>query len=465
MKRKQWATAVAVVLSMAAFCAGPSVVYANHGMENVAGGAKSEGMGGTTIAVGDDTTVMNTNPSAISKLDGWRMDMNLTMMFPFYSFENQDATGTTTLNKTGGKRPIFVMPSMGIAMHDTDSKWSFGLGMYNEGGTGTDYGFLKVDTRFLENRTAGAPDYAYAEYYSMFGFMKITPTVAYNITDKLSIGASPQIGYAMMRMKMPFYMDMSKNGVIDTLFNADMDGSTGTLLTGKIGLLYNFYNMMGAGLAYTTATDINLRGTATMVSPIDQSMANAQSRMTGDFNMKIGWPQSVKAGMFMKMQPMWGIMMSFDVEWLNWSKYFDTIPVSLSNVKMDGADMNDQNFLMKMGWKDQWVYKVGFEMPEIKKIKMRMGYAYGKNPASSSEGAFAIMNPYVEHHVTMGLGYDISDTSEFNMGMTYGFNKKQSGGAGNSVTSADMYNNAPDMRNSTTGMEYLSMSMMVTNKW
>lgn len=438
---------------------------ANNGMENLSYGAKSAGMGGTSIAAGDDTTVMNTNPAAISKVDNGRVDLNLEMMFPFFSFENKDAMGSSTLNDTDGEHPIYLIPSAGFVYHKKDSRWYFGIGMFNEGGTGTDYGLLRVDNRFLEMLPAGTPDSSSIEYFSQFGYMKVTPTVAYKITDKITIGVSPQIGYSMMRMKMPFFMDqagggsmgMEPNGRPDTLFNADMDGDAWSI-TGKIGILYNFYNMYGFGFAYTTPTDIDLEGDATMVAPIAQmgGMIPVQARMTGDLDMKIGWPQSVKAGMFMRMKPLGGMLMTVDVEWLNWSDYYDSIPVKLKNVKMNGMPMPNNEFKMKLDWKDQWVYKVGFECPATENLKLRMGYAYGKNPVPP-EGSLAIMNPFVEHHITSGLGYEINNNFEFNMAMVYGFNKDVKVGASHNVS--------PDMMNSKTGMEFVSMTMMVSYKW
>lgn len=433
------------------------VSYANTGMENLSYGAKSAGMGGTSIAVGDDTSVLNTNPAAISKVDNGRVDLNLEMMFPFFSFENKDAMGTSTLNDTDGKHPIYLIPSAGYVYHKKDSPWYFGIGMFNEGGTGTDYGILKVDNRFLEMLPAGTPNFSNTEYFSQFGYMKVTPTVAYKITDKITIGVSPQIGYSMMRMKMPFFMDQNGNGRPDTLFNADMDGHAWSI-TGKVGILYNFYNMYGFGIAYTTPTDIKLKGDATMVAPIAQmgGMIPVQSAMNGDLDMKIGWPQSVKAGMFMRMKPLGGMLMAMDVEWLNWSQYYKEIPVKLTNVQMNGMSMPDNEFKMKMGWKDQWVYKIGFEYPATENLKLRMGYAYGKNPVPA-EGALAIMNPFVEHHVTGGLGYEFNDHFEFNMAMVYGFNKD--------VNVGQNHNISPDMMNSRTGMEFFSMAMMVSYKW
>ena len=85
-----------------------------------------------------------------------------------------------------------------------------------------------------------------------------------------------------------------------------------------------------------------------------------------------------------------------------------------------------------------------------------MGYAYGRNPVPS-EGALAIMNPFVEHHVTGGLGYEISDNFEFNMAMVYGVNQD--------VKVTGSHNISPDMLNSRIGMEFFFMAMMVSYKW
>lgn len=97
--------------------------YANSGMENISYSAKSAGMGGTSIAAGSDTTVMNTNPAAISKIDGRRIDMNMELMFPMFSFKNP-------VNNSQGNHPIYLIPSAGFVWHKAESKWAFGLGMF-----------------------------------------------------------------------------------------------------------------------------------------------------------------------------------------------------------------------------------------------------------------------------------------------------------------------------------------------
>lgn len=437
---------------------GSRISQANTGMENISYGAKSAGMGGTAVAVGDDSTAMNVNPATISKIVGGRIDMNLEMMFPFFSFENKDATGTAILNDTNGKTPIYLIPSAGFVYHKKGSRWSFGLGMFNEGGTGTDYGILRVDNRFLEMLPAGAPSYSNVEYFSNLGYMKLTPTVSYNVTERLAIAISPQVGYSTMRMKMPFFMDQNRNRIPDTLFAADMDGDAFSL-GAKMGILYKFSEDFALGIAYSTPVDIHLKGDATMAAPIAQmgGMIPALSIMKGDLEMDIGWPQSVKAGIFWKMAFLNRMLLAFDVEWFDWSHYFDSIPVKLKNVTMNGTPQPDRKFKMDLRWKDQWVFKLGLEYPATDKLKLRTGYVYGKNPISSSQGVLAVMNPFVEHHITGGMGYQISDHFELNMALIYGVNKNEKVGARHSMS--------PDMMNSTTGMEFLSTSLMLSYKW
>jgi long-chain fatty acid transport protein len=437
---------------------GPGVAQANTGMENISYGARSAGMGGTAVAVGDDSTAMNINPAAISNIDGGRVDANLEMMFPFFSFENRDSTGTARLNKTHGNTPVYLIPGAGFVYHEKGSRWSFGFGMFNEGGTGTDYGILTVDNRFLEMLPAGTPSFSNMEYFSNLGYMKLTPTVSYNVTDKLAIALSPQVGYSTMKMKMPFFMDQNGNGAPDSLFAADMDG-TAFSLGAKVGILYKFSEKFGLGIAYSTPVDINIEGDASMVAPVAQmgGMIPAQSVMKGDLEMDIGWPQSVKAGMFWKMSFLNRMVLAFDVEWFDWSHYFDSIPLRLKNVTMDGVPQPDRAFKMDLNWKDQWVFKLGLEYPATDKLRLRTGYVYGKNPVSSSQGVLAIMNPFVEHHITGGMGYQISDHFEFNMALIYGLNKNEEVGAS--------HNMSPDMMNSTTGMEFLSMTTMLSYRW
>lgn len=124
---------------------------------------------------------------------------------------------------------------------------------------------------------------------------------------------------------------------------------------------------------------------------------------------------------------------------------------------MNATPQPNRKFKMDLKWKDQWVFKIGLEYPATNKFRLRMGYVYGKNPISSSQGVLATMNPFVEHHITGGIGYQISNHFEFNMALIYGVNKNEKVEARHTMS--------PDIMNSTTGMEFLSIAMMLSYLW
>jgi long-chain fatty acid transport protein len=400
---------------------------ANIGMENIAFSAKSMGRAGTDIALGDDASVMNTNPALLSNIGAARADMNLEMMFPEFGYRN-------TVNDTDGKSPIYVIPSAGYARRLND-RLVLGVAMFNEGGTGTDYGVLNVDNTLL-----GGTGTSGIEHFSQFGYMVVTPTVAYQISEGLSLGISPQIGYGMLRMKMPMPMDLSGVGTGPYEFGAvDMDG-TDVNFRVKLGLSYNAGGRYGFGLAYTSKAAINADGDVTVTSP-------SIGVMRGKSLMKIGWPSSLKAGAFYDAGPMGRLI--GEVQRVKWSEYYDSIPVTW---KMPGGDMS---FNMNIGMKDQTAWKIGYEYPLNSAITLRAGWAHGKNPIPST-GIIAIFNPIVEDHMTFGLGYQSGKNFEFNVAVERGLK--------NTVTAAPTHP-FPDVQNSQTDMAFWSMALQLSYKW
>jgi long-subunit fatty acid transport protein len=442
---------LAVTIGLA-IAAGTAPAWANIGMENIAAGVIAEGHGGTAIAVGDDTSVMNTNPALLSNIENNRMDANMTMMFPEYSYKS-------AYEDTSGMKPIFVIPTMGLAWKQTD-RMHLGVAFFNEGGSGTDYGPVRILTT-----QSGAPatKVKTVEYFSMFGYMVVTPSLSYKATDNLALGISAQPGYAMARMKMPFSM----NPISMRDWSADMNMHDYNYRT-KIGALYTINPVMGVGFAYTTKADINLRGRAIMRNN------NTGVDMRGDASADMGWPSSYKIGAYWDMRGMGMQRMSLDVERINWSEYYGSVPFHMSNNQMDGGPTpaGFESFYMKMnlGWTDQTAYKLGFEQPFGDMVTMRMGWVHGRSPVPDN-GILAIMNPIVEDHYTMGMGIYPTKNFEINMAMTYGVGHKQTNRTSSTVSAEDpstpgtFFDASPDMNGTTIGMKFYTMSMGIGYKW
>lgn len=420
----------------AALLAAPLASHANVGMENLAASAKSMGRAGTAIAIGDDTSVMNTNPALLSHTADARADMSLEMMFPEFGYRN-------ALNDTGGKNPIYVIPSAGYARRISD-RMVLGIAMFNEGGTGTDYGMLNVDNALL-----GGSGTMAAEHFSQFGYMIVSPTVSYQVTKELSVGVSPQIGYGMLRMKMPF-----ANPMLARFGAADMDGTDANFRL-KLGLAYNAAGRYGFGLAWTSKADIKAEGDVTITTPTgDIPGMPAQSITRGRLLMEIGWPSSLKLGAFYDAGALGRI--TAEVQRVRWSEYFRSIPVTFSGITFNGMAMPDQAFTMDIGMQDQTAWRIGYEFPLSPAMTLRTGWAHGKNTIPA-QGIIPIFNPIVEDHVSFGLGVHGGRDLEFNLGVVRGLD--------NTVTAAPMHAISPDAANSQTDMAFWSMALQLSYRW
>jgi len=235
----------------------------------------------------------------------------------------------------------------------------------------------------------------------------------------------------------------------------------------KIGALYTINPAMGVGFAYTTKADINLRGKASM-----ESYANGN--MTGDASADMGWPSSFKIGGYMDMRGMGMQRMSLDIERINWSEYYTSVPFRMSNLAWNGAPPPGMQpymtMAMNLGWTDQTAYKLGFEQPFGDMVTMRMGWVHGRSPVPDN-GILAIMNPIVEDHYTMGMGIYPNKNFEINMAMTYGVGHKQTNHtsdtvlADNPMSPGTTFGASTDMNGTTIGMKFYTMSMGIGYKW
>ena len=163
------------------------------------------------------------------------------------------------------------------------------------------------------------------------------------------------------------------------------------------------------GISYTGPTSITTRGSAS-----GNAAAQIQSLgLTGarpDFNyaaeVDTQFPQMVSAGVSWKFHPQWRL--ALQVDWVNWSDAFDVLPVKLrngNNANINGlvgsANLEDD---VPLRWRDQVVYRIGFEYEATESLRLRAGYAYGRSPVPS-ETLTPLTAVIPEHTLTVGAGY------------------------------------------------------------
>jgi long-chain fatty acid transport protein len=81
-----------------------------------------------------------------------------------------------------------------------------------------------------------------------------------------------------------------------------------------------------------------------------------------------------------------------------------------------------------MDWSDQFVYKVGVQYAVNPMVVLRAGYNYGKMPLNSDRAFENIAFPAVsEHHITAGIGLNLTKNLTVNIGGMYSPSAKLTG--------------------------------------
>lgn len=284
MKGRIMKTVTAIFVSMLMILLATQSADATNGMNMIGYGARMSGMGGASLGMGFDTNLMNTNPAGIASIPSQRFDISLGLLMPSVHFKN-------ALNDNDAESEVFPLPSLGYVKRLGEGPWTFGIGFYAQGGMGATYKGLRHQVfRNFDFNPMTADPMTGLEYHSNIAYMKLVPTVAYDITPELTAGFSLNVGYAMMEMKMPYSlppsalkgaipgaggmtfgdmfgapMDQGGLGYNEITAYADMgDAVTATGIGYTIGAQYKLTNRLTLGTSYTNKSCLDFSGSVSM---------------------------------------------------------------------------------------------------------------------------------------------------------------------------------------------------------
>jgi long-chain fatty acid transport protein len=271
--------------------------HATNGMSMIGNGARMSGMGGTSMGLAGDTNLMNSNPAGISTIGSRQVDATLGLLMPAVHFSNG-------LNDDDADSALFPLPSLGYVHGGTPGPWTFGLGLFAQGGMGATYPSLSHNLfRAYDANPLTQDALVDQEYHSNIAYLKFAPTVAYQVNDALSVGIALNAGYAMMEMRMPYSIDpLAMKGAVpgaggmtfgqmfgapqaqgglgydEVTAYADLkDGVTANGWGAKLGVRYEVTNRMSFGASYTMKSTLDFSGNATM--DMTSQFNNAYERM------------------------------------------------------------------------------------------------------------------------------------------------------------------------------------------
>ncbi len=375
---------LAVLFISLMFLFGLSVkAYATNGMNMISYGGTAAGMAGASLGISEDPSAMNNNPAGLTYVKTGEAGAGISLLMP--NLTHKDMFG----NDKEGESAIFPLPMMAYAHRVGKGPLVLGLGVFAQGGMGAE--FRDLNTAFGTKDTT----------YSNVMYAKITPTVAYQVSDKVSLGLALNVGYSALDFKFFPETSVAPNAMMPTGFaGMNLEGASSFGYGAKLGVMIKPSDMVSLGIVYTSESKLDPGdGDITLnMSSFGLGKVKYDADVEG-----FTWPQQLGFGV--GIRPNKKLLIGADLTWVNWSNAMDVITVKASNPdnSMAPASMGD-SISFKMKWEDQWVFALGGAYKATDNLTVRAGYNYGKNPIPA-ETLSPLFPAIVEHHLTVGLGY------------------------------------------------------------
>jgi len=351
----------------------PAAAFATNGYQLIGVGSYQKGLAGAVTANPGSAMTAVTNPAGAARV-GNRGDFSMEAFMPDRSVDFTALGG----EKMDSSVDMYGVPAIGWTAPIADgSNVYFGGGMYGTSGMGVDYAVTDMGMGMSWNG------------YSNISFWQMAPVLAWNVDDKLSVGASLNLDYQSVAFQSRF-----TGGPGDTIFDLSRSAS-GFGLGLSLGVLYDLNQAVTVGLSYKSKQnfsameyqlaqgDITLMGTALP---------------SGTYTLDLDFPQQAAAGIAYRATNK--LTLSADLKWINWS---DTMDQLIINGPAGPIPYNS-------GWDDQTVFAIGLNYDINEKFTIRGGYNYAASPIGPEDVINNLILPaVVETHYTIGGDYRINN--------------------------------------------------------
>jgi long-chain fatty acid transport protein len=391
-------------------------------------GPRAVGMAGAQTAAVDDTTAIFHNPAGLAGQDGTTVQVAGSMFFGNVSFFRRPVDGPTgpidfaevkNTNRIGGA------PFLGVASDFGVRNFAAGVAVYVPFGAHLEYpkrGAQRHVVTGVELRT-----------------IYVTPSVAYKIADRFSIGAGVSYVFADLALEQANAVQFVTG---DPEANPDPDASLeGTsALHGKdpasfsatFGIRYDDpLERFGIGAAAMIPTTLRFAGKAVVrneqiaaaTDESDPELELPQGVRRDDFTAEYPLPLVVRVGAVVRPTPR--VSVALDYNYQRWST-FDTLVVDFEhNYELqDTTRAVMYDVIVEQKWHDSHSVRLGSEFQPIPNeripLKFRVGALFDQSPIDDRH--FDVLAPDSDKlGVSVGVGYEFRLGRRVRLGADVGF--------------------------------------------
>lgn len=375
MARKIFVVGIILAVTVSFLLSGTA--YAGNGTRMLGFSTRDSAMAGATTASSEDTACLVRNPAGLVNV-GNRIDVEYQNILPHDVKMHTEGPGIAAVPFFGNpmanvglrqKSTIEYLPGGNIGFSYRIPRTErhpvvIGVGVFTMAGVAVNYPSSRINSMYT------------GDYDKMVDLrsMRIAPGIAVGLTDQISVGATANFAIQGLRANLATSTFNAGSWTFpETDGGGKWDFTPGGGFT--VGLQYKLNDMFCVGTSYESRTWM------------------ARHYQYKDCLPYIDEPPVINVGLSFK--PVKELELTFDTRYISWT-----------DVKIARATPANGGF----GWRDQWVFAVAGEYSMLKdKLKLRLGYNYGKSPIQEQViFANALLPLIVEHHLTTGFSYALT---------------------------------------------------------
>lgn len=407
-----------IVLSI---CLTSTAAFAGH-VDTYGIGSRATSMAGAMTAGTNDAFSVYYNPAAMTRIKKKTFTIGSHFVDPSLKIEkfNADMSSNaypaigdaTSPGSVEDESPLLIVPHLGY-VHPLNDKVTLGFAVY------VPYGLeLTWNANTAENAAA------YNTYHSWYMREVITPSIAYKVNDKLSLGFGVSIGkseagvervryvpdfmtYSAAWESAGFqpaeaaYLAASYSDLAGSRYKTEMEDDFNYSF--NIGVLYEFNEKLSVGATFRSKSNTHMEGEID-VAPTPTYWNNYNV----DASVDIDTPNQLQVGIQYSPTPKWNINFDITRTWWgsieDYSVQFNPAFMATPVLAPDGA----QTEYYERDWKDTFQYRLGVEYKLNKTVDLRAGYYY--DPTVVPNNTFDVQWPDSNKHVfSGGMGLHFGD--------------------------------------------------------
>jgi len=388
-------TAVAVLASTSSASAQQGLILSGVGPIN-----RSMG-GASTAAPIDSAGALYWNPASIVGLERSEMEFGVELLHAnnnLSSFIEAGSLGpgfppVNLGGDTESHAGWFAIPTFGFVYRPEGSCLTYGLGIYGVAGFGTNY---RQDN---SNPILNAPPpngIGLGSLFSQYQVLQVAPTVAYQVTDHLSIGLAPTFDLAELSVDPAFFATPNADGSLPSTTHQRTNWGIGCQL----------------GVYYTTDCCWNFGATIKSPQWFNDYRWNATDEVGGhrQVSFDLDLPMIISLGSSYTGMECWVFAADF--------RYYDYR-------NTDGfrtAEFDGNGAVTGLGWDSIFCVALGAQYQWSENVSFRIGYVFNENPIDDGNTSFNVVSPLtIQHTLSVGASYDITDDCVLSLAYLHGF--------------------------------------------